>query len=237
MKTRQPVVSEPLQGRIDKAPLILIVVAALATDGTPAGVIVGTLALASSRLFLDLGNTDPHSGSRSLVMSRSGVLMAHSESARVLGRAADEPGLAEVFAQWRASGSRVTTEGTSVMFGGYLVSMAGIAASDWVLVRMTLQSIALRPVVVAQRTAWLSAAGVGLAAALLVGFVAWFVTRPISILRARAERMPAPDGPRPSPGLHTTASWGTWHAHSSRWWPSVSYDRAIRRCCCSGWKR
>ena len=199
MKTDKPVVSDPLLGRVNNAPLVLIAVAARGIDGKSGGVVAGYLDLKSARLFSDLGSTDRRDGSRSMVMDRTGVLLAHPDPARVLGRAADEPGLAEVFRQWHALGSPIDTAGTARLSSGYLVSMAGIAASDWVLVRLTPQSIALQPVVVAQRTAWISAAGVGFAAALLAGGVAWLLTRPISRLRARAERMLTQHGPSTEP--------------------------------------
>ena len=199
MKTDKPVVSEPLLGRVNKAPLVLMAVAARGIDGQSAGVVGGSLDLKSARLFSHLSRTDSRDGSRSMVMDRSGVFLAHPDPARVLGRAADEPGLAEVFRQWHASGSLIDTEGTARLSGGYLVSMAGIAGSDWVLVRLTPQSIALQPMVVAQRTAWISAAGVGFAAALLAGGVTWLLTRPISRLHARAERMLTQHEPRTEP--------------------------------------
>ncbi len=195
LTTDQPVVSDPIVGRITNAPLIVIAVAVPAADGKPEGIFGGSLALESERLLSGLGGADRRDGSRSLVMDRAGVLLAHPDPARVLGRAADEPGLAEVFRQWHASGSPINTEGTATLSGGFLVSMAGIAVSDWVLVRLTPQSLALQPVMAAQRTVWLSAIGVGCVAALLAGIGAWLVTRPISQLRTRAEKLLTHEGP------------------------------------------
>jgi AraC-like DNA-binding protein len=128
-------------------------------------------------------------------MNRAGVLLAHPDPARVLGLAADEPGLADVFAKWHSSGSAIDTEGVATLSNGHLVSMAGIPVTDWVLVSLTPQAIALQPVVAAQLTAWKAAAGVGLLAAVLAGFLAWYVTRPISKLRSRAEKMLSETGP------------------------------------------
>lgn len=194
MKTDQPVVSQPLIGRVSKAPIVIIAIPVLSADGQVIGVVCGTLALGSASLFSDLGGADLRAGSRSLVMNRSGVLLAHPEPSRVLGRAADEPGLVEVFAQWRDVGSPIDTQGVTTLSEGHMVSMAGIPTSDWVLVHLTPQAIALQPVVAAQRTAWRAAAGVGLLAAALAGILAWYVTRPISKLRARAERMLSHEG-------------------------------------------
>ncbi|MEY4884107.1 MAG: hypothetical protein RIS34_1961 [Pseudomonadota bacterium] len=189
MKTDQPVFSEPIIGKISKSPVVIISIPVVSPEGKIAGIVAGSLSLQSTSLFSDVTRTNPQSGSIRLVMNRGGVLLAHPDPARVLGRVADEPGLADVYATWHASGSAIDTDGTATLSNGYLVAMAGIPVSDWVLVRLTPQAIALQPVVAAQRTAWKAAAGVGLLAAVLAGFLAWYVTRPISKLRSRAEKM------------------------------------------------
>ena len=203
LATDQPVVSEPLLGRVSKQPLLVIAVPALAANGAVTGVLAGTLSLRSASLFSNLSGTAQPDGSRNLVMDRQGALLAHPDAQRVLGKAADEPGLAEVFARWRDSGSPIDTEGTATLSSGYMVSMAGIPTTDWVLVRLTPQAIAWKPVAAAQRTAWLAAAGVGLLAGVLAGVLAWAVTRPISALRKRAELMlvePSPQIAAAPPG-------------------------------------
>lgn len=195
MKTDQAVVSEPIVGKVTKTPVVIVAIPVPASDGKVAGIIAGSLALQSTSLFSDITDVLRQNGSRTLVMNRSGVLLAHPDPARVLGRAADEPGLAEVFAKWHASGSPINTTGSATLSGGHLVSMAGIPGSEWTLVRLTPQAIALQPVAAAQVTAWKVAAGVGLVVALLAGVLAWYLTRPISKLRERAVKMLAEVGP------------------------------------------
>jgi diguanylate cyclase len=189
LKTDQPVISKPVVGKVNKLPIVVIAVPVLAADGKVIGVVAGSLQLRSSSLFSDLAGTGHAEGSRTLVMERSGSLLVHADPARVLGNAADEPGLAEVFARWHDSGSPIDTQGSASLSDGHLVSMAGIPASDWVLVRLTPQALALAPLAAARHTAWRAAAGVGLVAALLAGVLAWAMTRPISRLRARAEKL------------------------------------------------
>ena len=101
-------------------------------------------------------------GSRSIVISRAGKILAHPDPGRVLGDAQDEPGFASVYKSWRASGAPIDTGGRAILSGDYLVSMAGIASSDWTLVRLTPKVVALQPLRAAQQTAWVSAVGVGL---------------------------------------------------------------------------
>ena len=189
LESDNPVVSEPLTGRVSKAPILIVAAPVFGPGGRSIGVVAGSVALRSARLFSNLAGMHQPDGSRMLVMSRSGLLLAHPNAARMLGNAADEPGLAAEFARWRAAGSPIETRGTAVLSGGYMVSMAGIPTSDWVLVHITPEALALAPVAAAARTAWRAAIAVGLAAALLAGWLAWHLTRPISRLRERAELM------------------------------------------------
>src|SRR4029077_9955430 len=78
---------------------------------------------------------------------------------------------------------------TAQLSQGYLVSMAGIPTTDWMHLRVTPASVALQPLVAARRQAFTAAAIAGLLAALIAGALAWTMVRPISRLRARAERM------------------------------------------------
>ena len=194
MKTDQPVISRVVLGKVNKVPIVVIAIPVLSPEGKNTGVIGGSLQLHSSSLFSNLGGTAQSELSRTLVMDRSGILLAHPDPARVLGKAADEPGLAGVFARWHDSGSPIETQGAATLSSGHLVSMAGIAASDWVLLRLTPQALAMAPLAAARHTAWQAAAGVGLVAALLAGVLAWALTRPISALRARAEKLLADAG-------------------------------------------
>ncbi len=189
LTTDQPVVSKVIVGKVKNAPILVIAVAVMAADGKVVGVMGGSLQLHSSGLLSNTGGSTHSEAARTLVMDRSGLLLAHTDPTRVLGQAADEPGLADMFARWRDSGSPIDTQGAAALSEGYLVAMAGIPTSDWVLVRMTPQAVAMVPLAAARRTAWQAAALVGLVAALLAGALAWAMTQPITRLRARADRL------------------------------------------------
>jgi len=188
MQTDQPVVSEPLTGKVTKAPLVIVAVPVIAPDGRVLGMIAGTLRLQSNSLFAD-PITSGRDDVRDLVIDRRGVVLSHTDAGRVLGRAQDEPGLAEVFARWRDSGSPIDSRATAELSQDHLVSLAGIPLSDWMLVRLTQRSSALAPMVAARGTAWAAALGAGALAALLAGAAAWAAVRPITRLRNRAQRM------------------------------------------------
>jgi diguanylate cyclase (GGDEF)-like protein/PAS domain S-box-containing protein len=188
MQSDQPVVSEPLLGRVNKLPLVIVAVPVIAPDGRPLGVLAGTLRLRSNSLFADPVSTR-RANVRDLVMDRGGVLLSHSDGERVLGHAQDEPGFGQFFARWNDQGRPIDTQAAVELSEDHLVSMAGIPLSDWVLVRLTPRASALAPMHAAYRTAWLAATGAGLLAALLAGLVAWAAVRPITLLRNRAQRM------------------------------------------------
>ena len=86
-------------------------------------------------------------------------------------------------------GHTIHAEGSSSLSDGHMVSMAGIPSAEWMMVRLTPESVAMQPVAAAQRTAWRAAATVGLTAALVAAVLAWFMTQTISRLRSRAERL------------------------------------------------
>lgn len=188
MQSDQPVVSEPLLGKVRNEPMVIVAVPALRADGTARGLVAGAIRLKSNSLFSDpvvAGFQDV----RDLVMDRSGRLLSHTDAARTMGHAQHEGGFAEVFARWHSSGSPVDTQATAQMSQDHLVSMAGIPLSDWTLVRLTPRSRAMAPIEQAHRTAWIATLGAGTLAGLLAGLVAWATVRPIAMLRNRAQRM------------------------------------------------
>lgn len=164
----------------------MVAISAQGAGSEVLGVLAGVLNLNSSNLFSETARTGREKGSRVLVMNRQGVLMAHPDAARLLGRAADEPGLTEAFEHWRATGSPIDTTGTTTMSQGYLVAMAGIPDTDWTLARLTTLTTALAPVAAARSIVWPYVAAIALAAAALSGALAWRIVLPISQLRSRA---------------------------------------------------
>ncbi len=195
MTTHRPAVSKPLLGRVSRAPIMVIAAPVRSADGQSIGVIAGSLTLRSHRLFSNMAVTVAAGSPRVLVMDRAGMLLAHPDPTRVLGNAADEPGLAIAFARWRAAGSPIETRSVAALSDAHLVAFTGIPKSDWVLVHVSPQAVAMAPLTAAGRSAWAAAAGVAMMAALVAGWLAWHLTRPISRLHSLAERMLTEDAP------------------------------------------
>ena len=192
--TDQPVVSEPMLGKVSKKAISVIAVQVRNSAGVPIGVICGLLRLQSNGLFADpmAARTD---GVRDLIMNRAGKLLWHTDPQRVMANAADEPGLPAVFKRWHDSGSPIDTAASAELSHGYMVSMAGLPLSDWVLVRLTPTQSLMAALRTAQSTAWALALAAGLLSALLAGVVAWRMAQPIGQLRDRAEKLLAGQEP------------------------------------------
>ena len=189
LRSEQPVLSEPVRGKVKKVPLVLLAIAVTGNDGAPQGVLVGVVALRATALFAGVSDKRSTEAAVDLVIDRKGTVLWHPQTDRLLGHAADEPGLGAVVANWRNAGSPIDAEGSARLSQGYLVSMAGIPQTEWLHLRVTPESIAMQPVAAARRQAFGAAAAAGLLAALLSGALAWLLVRPISRLRERAERM------------------------------------------------
>ena len=192
LRTDQPVVSAPMRARIDNHPIVVMAMSVRAADGSVLGVVIGSIELESSGLFSNMN--DSASSTRVMVVDRKGVVLAHPQHGMLLARITDEAGLAEVVGGWLASGSPIDTRGRAELSLGHLVAMAGIPLSDWTVVATTPQALALAPLAKARETAWQAASAVGLLAAAVAGVLAWFMTRPILRLRARAVGLLADTG-------------------------------------------
>ncbi len=221
---------DPLTG----APTVVLAMPVKGSDGSRLGIVAGGVSLNDNGLFAQLRrdrsrhrahdgkhdgkhdakpDTKPGTdhdadddGTRDMVIDASGQLLAHSDARRVLGMAADEPGLAPALALWRAAspsnggvgtGAKTRANKASVV-ADHLVSQALIPGTAWRLVRMTPQSVALAPLTAARVSAWRVGALVGAVAAVLAGLLGWAMTRPITALRRRTETLLA-DADRPQP--------------------------------------
>lgn len=188
MSGDQPVLSEPLVGKASKRPIVIVAVPVIDANGVVHGTIAGALRLQSNSLF-SAPITRQNDEVRDLVVDQHGVLLWHTDTRRVMGRVADEPGLAEAIERLRRVGNPTQAGATAELSSDSLVSMARIPQSDWQLVRLTPRSVAMASMAAAERTAWATAAVAGLLTALVAGAVAWAAAHPIGLLRDRAERL------------------------------------------------
>ncbi len=192
MTGSEPVISDPLVGKISKAPLLVLAVPVPGPAGGNVGIFAGTVRLQSNNLFADPVAAD-HTGTRDLVVDGKGMVLSHANPARVMQRADTEPGLSPVLARWTHGGKRIDVHGVAEFTNDHLVSLASIPKTDWVLVRLVPRSEALGSLTAARHSAWSATLLAGGLAALLAGAVAWLAVRPIEQLKQRAEHLLADD--------------------------------------------
>jgi diguanylate cyclase (GGDEF)-like protein/PAS domain S-box-containing protein len=190
LRVKQPVLSDPVMGRVKKIPLLIVAVPMLdGVEAIPQGMMIGVVALNATSLFAEVGDKRHADAAIDLVIDRHGKILAHPQRERLLGDAADEPGLHDLITEWLSDGSPIDVDSRALLSQGHLVSVAGIPTTDWLHLRVTPEAVALHPLAVARQQAWTAAAVAGLLSALLAGALAWLLVRPISRLRERAERM------------------------------------------------
>ncbi len=201
MQTDQPVVSDPLIGKVSKLPLVILAVQAVSADGTPLGVVAGVVHLQSNSLFSDSRVHSRADGTVNIVVDRRGVVLAHPDPAGLLASTDQMVGVAGTVQRWRDDGSPIDLDGRAELAQGHLVARAGIPLTDWMHLRVTPQALALKPLYDAEHEAWRAAALAGASAALFAGVVGWWSVQPITRLRRRALRLMA----------HQDDGSQTWH--------------------------
>ena len=190
MKTAAAVVSGAMLGRTSKVPIVVFAVPVKSAEGVVIGCLGAALHLRENSILTSISREQNLDRAVDMVIDANGRILAHSDGARLMGKAEDEPGFAESFGQWVANGSTFHAEGTATLSqGSHMVSMSGLTSADWMMVRITPEAVALQPLSAAQTTARRAAAAVGLSAAVLAALFAWFITQPIGDLRRRAERL------------------------------------------------
>ena len=190
MKTGAASISGAVIGRTSKLPIVVFAVPVKSADGLVIGCLGAALHLRENSILTSISREQNLDRAVDMVIDVTGRILAHSNGARVMGKAEDEPGFAESFGQWVANGSTFHVEGSAQLSqGSHMVSMAGLTSADWMVVRITPETVALQPLKAAQTTARRAAVAVGLSAALLAALFAWFITQPIGVLRRRAERL------------------------------------------------
>ena len=190
MKTGAVAVSGAVIGRTSKLPIVVFAVPVKSAEGLVIGCLGAALHMRENSILTSISREQNLDRAVDMVIDVTGRILAHSNGARVMGKAEDEPGFAESFGQWVANGSTFHAEGSAKLSqGSHMVSMAGLTSADWMVVRITPEAVALQPMKAAQTTARRAAVAVGLSAALLAALFAWFITQPIGVLRRRAERL------------------------------------------------
>lgn len=196
----KPLVSEPIAGETRDG-RILFTMPLHREDGGVIGVVGGAIRLQSQGLLPPSMVLPQRVGSRLVVFTREGRILAHSDPERIMAQAQDEPGLAQAYSQWLRRGQPVQARASTETLDGQIVSLAGMPIAQWMVARVSDVKVLLPPAQTALQTTWLRVGGLVMVLALLAALVVAWVARPLTSLYHRALRMqallPVPANSRP----------------------------------------
>ncbi|MBF5003410.1 diguanylate cyclase [Diaphorobacter sp. NR2-3-3-1] len=183
----KPLVSGVIGDR-PSAARIMLTLPLVNDEGKILGVVGGVLRLQSQGLLPHSLALPGRDDSRLIVFTSDGVILSHPQLERVMGNIKTEPGVGQVYSQWRAELKPISTgRGETTTVNDHLVSMAGVPMPEWWVARVTDSRALMAPLHGAQRRAWWLAA----ASVLLVGLIALFgmawVALPLTRLHRRAQ--------------------------------------------------
>jgi len=190
----KPRVAELVHGTAGDA-RIMLTMPLHGEDGTLLGVVAGVLKLQSQGLLPASMALPQRPDTRLMVFTRAGTILSHSNPGRVMGQAADEPGLAQVFSQWQANAIQVAGQGTTQIGPSHMVSVAGMPLSQWMVARVSDMQAVQAPLQGAQGRAWWLAAGAMAVLVLLLSLLVFWLALPLARLRVQAQRLLAAGAP------------------------------------------
>ena len=187
LKEERVVISEPVTGRITGEPIIAFA-CPLRDEHGVYGVLGGSIGLASRDLLADLVEDDD-SGSLLIVADRHGHILAHPRPAALLASIASQTRLAEAFRAWVATGSPVEPTGLSLPQREEIVSVSGVAGTDWVVWRAASENDLLAALRAARRNAFFLCAALLAAMSLVMLLLLAWLLRPLAKLGQRAQHL------------------------------------------------
>ena len=196
----KPLVSELIAGRTSDA-RVMFTMPLHRDDGTVLGVVAGALRLQSQGLLPPSMTLPTREDSRLIVFTRDGTILSHSDPARIMGKVADEAGLAPVYARWHAQAQPISGRGTTHMEAEHIVSLAGMPLPQWIVARVSPAQALLAPLEGAQRQAWWIAAASMALCMLLAALIMGWMAQPLAHLVHSARQMlrrDVPAGARPA---------------------------------------
>jgi diguanylate cyclase (GGDEF)-like protein/PAS domain S-box-containing protein len=195
VRERRAVISEPLASRVGSE-TVIVFAQPLEDAAGVFGMLGGVLRLSGDSLLgLGTENGDEAGAGVSIVADARGRMLTHPTDRALLQPLATDPRLAEAHAQWLASGSPVEPSGLMLRQSGELVSVAGVAGTEWVVWRAMPEQVLLEPLHAARRQALVWAVALVAVLALAMLAVLTWLLRPLALLAERAQHLF--DGSRP----------------------------------------
>jgi diguanylate cyclase (GGDEF)-like protein/PAS domain S-box-containing protein len=189
----EPVVSDPVPGRISAEPVILLT-QPITADGRILGVMAAALRLASRDLVSDLADDSTDDDPATVIVTdRSGTILAHPLRDRLLQPLGDDPAAAVAFARWRAEGQPKAAGPGQWSDALHRVGMASDATTGWHVWRVIRAADITGPLQAARNDAMAASVVMACAAALLLGVALVGLLRPLDTLQRKARALMSGD--------------------------------------------
>ncbi len=174
-------VMEPVLSPVTRQPVVPMVVPVRSPDGQTVALLAGSVALHAADLLPAAVSTLGEYSAVLMVYSQAGVVLSHPDAQRRMQSVDDEPGLGTVIAQGRTGGSADLPH--------FLVATSDVPAAGWTVARITAADYALAPLRQVHARSWWVVLGIMGICALFATLLIANITRPITQLRDRAQRL------------------------------------------------
>lgn len=192
VREARSIVSEPVPSRVSAEPVVVLAQPVMKGNEV-VGVLAGVLRLASRDLLVDMvdagDTTEDKVGVLMVVTDASGHIIAHPDRSRLMQPLSTEPRLFQAYTQWVAAGSAIEPGGLRLSQAGEVVSLAGVAAADWLVWRALPETELLAPLRTARAQALGWAAGLIVLLSALLLFWLTVLLRPLRQLEDRAQHL------------------------------------------------
>jgi diguanylate cyclase (GGDEF)-like protein/PAS domain S-box-containing protein len=192
MRTRKPLIAEPVISKARKEPIVQMVVPVLAKDGQVLAILVGVLRLDRNNFLAGLGSAKVGNSGYFFVMTKGPqpVLVVHPDSRRLVLPRLDG---ANVAGDVALKGFEGTVETVNSHGEPALLSYKSLNTTNWVLGAMLPGEEAFAPLIEAEHRTYLVSALAALLIAPLVWLMTWRLLSPLTTLRAAIHNLHSGD--------------------------------------------
>lgn len=191
---RRPIVSNQVPGRVSGEPVVVFC-HPIVRDGKVTSVIGGAIRL-RSRSFTSSLSAQRHGGDDAQAMAvtyGAALLLEHPDTALLGHSLLEDDGFRDAVLDWQRQGSPLEPSGVSVHQAGRIVSVAGVAGTDWAVWRALPESTLFAPLHAARRDVVRDAVVVITVLSVLSLLLIYALLRPLGQLERRAQRLFEPD--------------------------------------------
>ena len=191
IKEERAIISAPILGRLSNEPIVVLSTPVRDREGKVAAVMIGAMRLASRNLLDDLTQassmaTDPVV---TFIVDSAGRILSHPDPKKVMRPMEDEPGMATHTQRWVAQGRPIEPMGSAVHLDEHFIASAGVAQTDWMVLRVAQDDALLGGVAAARASSGRIGLVVAVAGGLVMLCLLFLALRPLHQLHQHTQRL------------------------------------------------